>query len=449
MNRLGPVAAVLLLMPALSFAALTPQDFAFGSEVATPGESSAYRVPLPLAVYQGCVAEDLGDIRVFNASGELVPYALARPSAEQTVHRQSVALALFPLHGDVRAATDALRVTIDSPAGAVRLHAEGVVPTHAGVTQYILDGRAVKMPVTALQLHWPDDSKEFSGRVRVEASDDLGAWRPIAESAPLANLHHDGQELVQNRVEFRPTEAKYWRLSWPSGGASFDLVAVMAEPADDRVDRERATLVVDGRAVPNHRDDTEFDLGGRLPVERVDLQLADVNSVVSAELMTRARLQDPWRPAGRGAFYRLKTADGDLHNEPLRIVVARERYWLVRVLAPSGEAATAPMRLSVTWIPDEIEFLARGAGPFLIAYGNASTRADEADFGSIPLADRALPAVLAKQQVLGGQARLAVPPAPFPMQRALLWAALILAATILAWMAYRLSKEAGAGSPRA
>jgi len=449
MKSLAAAAVGLLLAPTSSFAALTPQDFAFGSQVTTPGESFAYRVPLPLAVYQGSVREDLGDIRVFNANGELVPFAFARPAAEKMVHRQSISLPLFPLRGDVRAATEALRVTIDSPAGAVRLHTEGGAPAKAGVSQYILDARAVKMPVTALQLIWPDDSKEFSGRVRLEASDDLGAWRTVAESAPLANLRHNGQELVQNRVELRATEAKYWRLSWLGGGASFELTSVLAEPADDRVDRERSTLEVRGRAVPNTRGDTEFDLGGRLPVERVDLQLPDLNTVLSAELLTRTRLQDPWRPIARTAFYRLKTADGELRNEPLRIDVDRDRYWLVRVLAPSGDAASSSTRLSVTWVPDEIEFLAKGAGPFLVAYGSATAGAAEADFSSVPLADRGLSATLSKEQVLGGRTRLMVPPAPFPWTRALLWTALILGAILLAWMAYRLSKESGTGTPRA
>jgi hypothetical protein len=448
MRRLAAASVGLLLAPAWAYAALAPQDFAFGSQVATPAESSAYRVPLPLPVYRGSVRDDLGDLRVFNAGGELVPYAFARPAPERTVHRQTVSLPLFPLHGDVRAATDALRVTIDSPAGAVHWRTEGTAPVKDGVSQYILDGRELKMPVTALQLHWPDDSKEFSGRVRVEASDDLGSWRTVADSAPIANLRHDGQELVQNRVELRATESKYWRLSWLGAGASFDLTSVLAEPADDRVDRERSTLDLDGRALANQRGDWEFDLGGRLPVERVDLQLSDLNSVVRVQLMTRARSSDPWRPIATSSFYRLKTADGELRNGVLRIEVDRDRYWLVHVLAPSVEAAGNPPRLSVTWVADEIEFLAKGAAPFLLAYGNATVGAAETDFSTIPLADRALPATLGPQQILGGQARLAVPPAPFPLKRALLWAALIGAAGLLAWMAYRLSKEIP-GTPRA
>jgi len=47
------------------------------------------------------------------------------------------------------------------------------------------------------------------------------------------------------------------------------------------------------------------------------------------------------------------------------------------------------------------------------------------------------------RQVIGGPTRRAAPAAPFPWKRALLWAMLALCVCLLAWMAYRLTKEMG------
>jgi hypothetical protein len=58
---------------------LSPRDFAFGLPVITTQEAAAYRFPLPLTVYQDSVREDLGDIRLFNAGGVVVPFSLRRP----------------------------------------------------------------------------------------------------------------------------------------------------------------------------------------------------------------------------------------------------------------------------------------------------------------------------------------------------------------------------------
>ena len=76
---------------------LTPDDFAYGLKVVVPGEAAAYRVSLPLVVYQKLVRCDLGDLRVFNERGEVVPYALERPRSETSVSGTPTVLPLFTL----------------------------------------------------------------------------------------------------------------------------------------------------------------------------------------------------------------------------------------------------------------------------------------------------------------------------------------------------------------
>ena len=76
-----PLALLLLLPLAHAAAAQVPRDFAYGIALSTEGDSAFYQVELPPAVYAGAVRGDLGDVRVFNADGAVVPLAMVPRSA--------------------------------------------------------------------------------------------------------------------------------------------------------------------------------------------------------------------------------------------------------------------------------------------------------------------------------------------------------------------------------
>jgi Protein of unknown function (DUF3999) len=448
MNRNAMGIAVWLLLARVAAASdFSPADFAFGMPVETAADAAAYRAALPLGVYQDMAREDLADIRVFNSRGEVVPYSLSRPSARTLPRGAGTALPLFALRDDSPAAADAVRVTIDSPTAAVKLQTQGTIAATGAVKQYILDGRPLSVPVAAMQLAWPDDAADFTGRLRIDASDDFAVWRTLAGAAPIANLHANGRQLVNNRVELAASRAKYWRLTWMGKGAPFVLTSVVAEPADSRMEVERSTLEVAGSA-QGAPGEFQFDVGARLPIERINLGLPELNTVAAVELQSRRRPQDPWRHVVSRQFYRINTADGELRNEPIDIAADSDRYWLARTVDRSGGSAVKPLRLQVAWTPSDVVFLARGAGPFMVAYGRASAPAAETDLSAMPTAVTVLRATLGARRELGGPARRAPPAAEFPWKQALLWAVLALGVCLLAGMAYRLLKEMG-GSPPA
>jgi hypothetical protein len=121
-----------------------------------------------------------------------------------------------------------------------------------------------------------------------------------------------------------------------------------------------------------------------------------------------------------------------------------DRFWLARQIQPAGPIAD--LKLQATWGAMEIVFLAQGSGPFLLAYGNGS-----ADSSSVAL-DPLIKGVIVVQAqtggsyVLGGADRLRLAPRTVPWRMTILWSALGLGVVLLAWMAYRLSRELGRGT---
>ena len=73
------VCAALLAMAGPAFSegapAESPRDYAYGLSLDTSASSPWYRVMLPLAIYQQSTSPDLRDVRVFNQSGEPVPFS--------------------------------------------------------------------------------------------------------------------------------------------------------------------------------------------------------------------------------------------------------------------------------------------------------------------------------------------------------------------------------------
>jgi hypothetical protein len=125
----------------------------------------------------------------------------------------------------------------------------------------------------------------------------------------------------------------------------------------------------------------------------------------------------------------------------MKIDLTPFRYWLVRVLRPTGSASSSAPRLEVQWRASNMLFLARGAGPYTMAYGSGSAMGAAAPLASLPNSLAPLTATLGSPVILGGESRLKASLAPDGWRNIILWIMLIAAVAVLAWMACRLIKE--------
>jgi hypothetical protein len=333
-----------------------------------------------------------------------------------------------------------VQVTINSAESAVSLQTQhGGGPRSNSARQYLIDAHESGTAYSALQLTWPERTADFTGRLSIEVSDDLAAWRAIVTAAPIANLRAGGQALIENRISFPSTKAKFWRLTWLGAAPSIELSTVLAQPASIPAPQHYDALDVTGLAGNDPRD-FFFDLGAHVPVTRFNLLLSDANALANVELSSRADVNQPWSPITRAAIYRLKTGETEQRNSLIDVAMDTNRFWRAHILG-NDLPLHGPLTLHVEWVPNELIFLAQGPEPFLFAYGSAVATRAEADFSHLPADLQFAAATLGPQKILGGIARLTPPPAPFPRTRAILWAILILAVGILGWMAFHVAKE--------
>jgi hypothetical protein len=110
---------------------------------------------------------------------------------------------------------------------------------------------------------------------------------------------------------------------------------------------------------------------------------------------------------------------------------------------PNASIGDGAPKLEGQWDTENVVFLARGTGPFMLAYGNGSAAAASAALSSLLTGITVLPAQAGAPQSLGGAGRLLLSPSGFSWKLTVLWGVLGIGVALLAWMAYRLARELG------
>ncbi|MGE5095015.1 MAG: DUF3999 domain-containing protein [Betaproteobacteria bacterium] len=422
-----------------------PQEFADRAPLALPAKAPLYRVALPEAAYRDA-RPDLADLRVFNAHGDAVPIALAQEPGASRETPPPVDLPAFAV-SSLDAARIASQVSVRLADGTLVSVGEhrGTRPP-APAAGYILDASAVKQPVQALHLEWETMPAQGIVHVRVEGSDDLRTWRPLAGPVALVHMEQDGRKLEQPRVPLPVVKDKYLRVS--AVDAPFALRVARAELEDRLRPAERVVKRVPGRAGAKPGE-AVFDLGARLPVEALRLVPGEANSVIPAAFLVRDTADATPGWVAQGTFYRLTRDGAEIASEPAQIRRRAARYWIARADPDKGGLGATLPELEVHWRPAQVVFVARGDEPFTLAFGNREARSALLPVSSLmpghePHAEMALPEARAGALSRTPSARDAWPEwlQDASPRKLALWALLVGAVVLLGFMAWRLHRSA-------
>jgi hypothetical protein len=448
------VVCAALLAPALALCAEQPQDFAYGTPIQIDGREALYEVDLPASVYRGVTRRDLGDMRVFNAEGELVPFATQPMPEHKSQSPQPVAVRFFPIYGNQNQALDAVQLKVEKASGmtVVSVASDNRKPSgKRRLLAYLIDTGREGKPYRMLQLDWRQKTASFAINVRLDASDDLKSWSTVIVRAPLVRVDYAGQRLEQRAIEFAPRTSKYLRLSIADSRADQDaqtetqleLTAATLRAGEVAIDAPRNWMEVQAIAGDNVGE-YRFDLGGPYPVDRVRIGLVQDNTIVTVELLVRSASTKPWRTLAHTVVYRLIRDGHQVISPDVAVAAHGERHWLLRVDQRGGGLGTSMPTLHAGWVPQKIVFAARGNAPFQIAYGSA--RAAPAAYAVDTLvpgwrndARPQLPqAQTLPEHLLGGSVALY---RPHDRKLWSLWSALLIGVAVLGWMAWRLARQ--------
>jgi len=456
------------------------KDFAYGFELDADGSNAIYKVALPEDVYRYSTRKDLGDLRVFNGKGEIVPHSLQHLKQKRSLTSASVALPIFPLY-DIQIEQEdgySMRIKTDDHGTIINID-NGKIDRTDQLQAYIIDASKLSQPPDKFVLAWSGDTGgSFTTTVSVLYSDDLNNWFSIVTKANISKLTYKNHELGNNTIHLPQKRAKYYKLIWPAGRDGVSLDSLFAQFNVSKIHHNLKWKDVSVSFTQKDPIVYKYDAMASLPVEKINVVFPYKNILLDAIIRSRSSFSKEWRVRSRGLLYSMEIDGQTLANEQINIPPTADRYWSLETSSIEGKLKQPP-RLQLGWVPHDLYFVAQGDPPFKLAYGSVNvppppistnvffrnidkeqSNATTPSKGGIVYGDQGIgkggsiqfshgysinrvsakSAKIMKNIQLGGDIMLK-PKVVLPWKRWLLWSVLVAGVGVLAWMAFNLNKQ--------
>lgn len=424
-------------------------DFAYQVPLSVSGEGPWYRLELPLATQLNARQTDLSDVRVFNASGDVQAYALARETAQAVESRTLTDVKWFALYNSADATERAPSVRVQSSASGALVEVQPSSQLEAGEEElrgWLLDASGIKAPLQQLILDWTSERDGFQ-RFSIEASDDLQHWQSWGEGQ-VARLTFADERVEQHEVSLPGQSARYLRLLWNRPQSAPILTSAQLQSVSSR--SLPLPLVwsqaLAGSSVKAGEYTWQLPMG--LNVERVQIALDQANTLAPVTLFGRRDSSLPWQPLSNGLLYRLTQNGQDAVQNELQLSGQAVQQLKLTVDERGGGLGAQAPTLKFAVRATQLVFLARGPGPYTLALGNATVKAASLSLATlIPDYTPAKLATLGKASVEGGAVIAPASTVTIPAtgdtnwKKFGLWAVLLLSVLFLAVMAFSLLRK--------
>ena len=445
-------------------------EFAWRGTVSPADGSSLVRISLPVDALTRLQTHRAQDVRVFNAAGEVVPYAVLQAGdlERSAPVVQTRAYPVLPLYSS---ALPGAASSVAPPPGTleIRWSADGTTtsawvrpgakPTPGdaqALPAALLDMRTESQPLAALELKgdWPRNALVH---LELASSSDLQTWTPVPVKGPV--FRFDGADAPANTaLELQQAQSfqnRYLRLRW----AAADGVRLQSVTGRVARPREQAEPVLTdvGEGTVDGAFARVWNLRFATPVLALQVQVLQDNMLVPLRISGRGDAAQPWRLLASTVVYRMDTVAGGRSNPPQPLPGSALRQ--LRLETSNGlPLPAAGVRVNAALAPVQVAFLASGSGPFQVVAGRAGTAAASVEASTLASASatplQTLPFTPVRQlrADLPGAPQLwaaSLLPANLTVRSAALWAVLLLGVVVLAGVAYALLRQLNAAKASA
>ena len=470
MNRPFQRTSVLLLGAGLAlYAGLSradapaPREFAWRAPVEVPAGASLARIELPAQALLRLRSGDARDVRVLNAAGDAVAFALMEPVRVAPAPPRArtagyAALPLFNAAPGARQPRGSTQVRINDAGGqrSVWVRMDGTDAAGASKLNAVLfatkDERQL-LSALDVQATLPPNTPV---RISVSSSADLAQWTAVPVRGRLYRFDGEGAP-VNTTLEFEQPvklEGRYLRLDWHGQeGVSVTGVTGLVAPAAQAPVRVRGELPAPQAAGSGA---VEIGTGFLTPLAALELTTPKNNELLPVRILGRNDASQPWRLLGQTVVYRLGTAGSETVNPPVAVHGASASR--LRIESTNGsDLAAAQLQAVAEFEPIRLVFVATGAGPFELAAGRTNTTPAALPLATIastlgPRKVEDLPAakvgagVIQVQADAGPLARV-WPGGEGPNKTTILWAVLLAGVLLLAGVAWSLLRQLKRAEP--
>jgi hypothetical protein len=446
-----------------------PGDYSHTIPLSVSGNQAVVQLQLPRAVYLEARSADLRDLRVFDAAGTSLPFALIEPVRPAQESRSTTPVAVFPVHAPAGAASrlpDGLQIQTNENGAVISVSAPQARSAGDVLVSLVLDlqnsgqtaNRQDAAPVSTLALTLPAEVKAYSARVALETSDDLQDWETIVETSVNWLVNNQGASMRRDRIEFPPSSFRFARIRWLEG-TPIEFSTITAE----RVARRRMPAQSEGivlQAKPGTAgQDLLYEAPIAVPAESLGLELHGQNIVLPALIGQYHKVVGSGggnptsvqlRPVANATFFQLTQNRQRRVSADIGIAPTHAAQWVLR---PQATIAERP-GLRLRWTPTRMVFVASGKGPYTLAFGRTGVQSSQVPVTQVAPGFSARELAMLEQANAGEPVRHNVRDdgshGPAPNHSIWLWALLLCGVAALAAMAWKLArqlKEAGPDQP--
>lgn len=437
--------SILFFLSAIAMATATsyPHEknhFAYTREIEITDNKSVIDVYLNEDIYKTSKVFGLEDLAVFNSKNEMVTHQrqLSKVSKVEMAREPEV-LKVFPIQaGSEEGENKFANVkVITNPQGAVvEIKNETSKPVETKqIIGYLVDGSAFVGKIKKLKLNFSKFPTNEFVNVRVEGSTDLVSWNRIDSESVLAEFQMQGQSIVKNEIPLQVTDYKYLRITFvePKSEVALDSVNAFLGAETKTVSEEIHWL--NGIAAKTSDTIYQYDLEGQFPVETLKIDFVDKNSVATFEILGSYEESGPWRVVKTATFYSMSNDSGNIAELQTNFPMSPFRYWQLKLTSSGAGMGSQFPKVQFGWRPEFIRFLARGEGPFTLAYGNAEIQVKAVHDFDPEFLKTTGAGTLKEKMVAGGDTLLVGKPADkYPVKKLVLWGVLIAGVLLLVGM---------------
>jgi hypothetical protein len=428
------------------------------------GTAAYHGLNVPLAVISQTRSPDLSDIRVLNARGEPVPHAWVDEPAPPAAQEREQGVPFFK-------APAAASATTASQQGG-----------------WIVDLRGVKGALLELQLTLKPKTQGSHGihGFALEHSNDLQRWHTHLANAQLISLQHQGLRLDHTRFDLGGLHARYLRLRPTPGSQPPALAGARVRSTTHH--QPVPPLQWSETLAPTQcsAQFCDYTLPRHLPLEQLEWQLADANTLAPLALLVqyeaftaqtpaphrhRHRVRDhlrglrdktspppassdtatAWSPLARTTAYWLRLPEGEVRSPALKLDAGPVLKLRVQPTGGMVQLGAKPPTIRVGARAATLVFLAREPAPYRLAWGGETSNSALTLAQLMPTrratdplpADTAsvlLPAPIATPAITAASSASAPPKAdaPAPSRKLWLWGVLLVALGLMGFMAWSL-----------
>jgi hypothetical protein len=302
----------------------------------------------------------MGDLRIYDSQGNPAPFLVRGVKGTVTIPPEKEVPLLVWDEKSGRFTSPELEITVSG--SAVTILSGGAGERDGSGALYLADLSDIKEDDP-----WPSklvldfqQTEFFNAPLLLRKSDDLSRWENYGPIQTAAFYNNPGTD----RNEFNIPRARYILLDFNGKVPPVHSARIRFNPVENPpVLRETVfsgTRGADGKTVRYYTE-------GYFPVQKLFFSISKPDSI-GFSIRDRRTENDDWRYAGKATVYRIEApGEAPLINGPID-VSGQGPYW---ELAISGEQTwTEVPAMAFLWEPREIVFLARGGGPWTLAYGN-------------------------------------------------------------------------------